>query len=67
MDDVVYENIARIADNGPGVGIFRNPLYAPLLAQERFREQYKILIDGANEERAKLGLEPYQAPLTAMD
>jgi TolB-like protein len=67
MDEVVYENIVKIADNGPGVGIFRNPLFAPLLEQERFRLQNKILIDGANAERAKLGLGPYQAPLTAMD
>ena len=67
IDDVVFENIVKIADNGPGVGVFRNPLYAPLLEQERFRAQNKILIDGTNEERAKLGLGPYQAPLAAMD
>jgi hypothetical protein len=67
MDDVVFENIVKIADNGPGVGIFRNPLYAPLLEQERFRMQNKILTDGVNEERTKLGLGPYQAPLAAMD
>jgi tetratricopeptide (TPR) repeat protein len=67
MDDVVFENITKISDIGPGVGIFRNPLYAPLLEQERFRMQNKILTDGVNEERAKLGLAPYQAPLAAMD
>jgi len=67
MDDVVFENITKIANNGPGVGIFRNPLYAPLLEQERFRMQNKNLTDRTNEERTKLGLAPYQAPLAAMD
>jgi TolB-like protein len=67
MDDVVFENIDKIAGNGPGVGIFNNPLYKPLLEQERFRLQNKILTEGVNEERAKLGLGPYQAPLAAMD
>ena len=67
MDDVVLEIITKIAENGPGVGIFNNPLYAPLLVQERFRMQEKNLIDRTNEERAKLGLGPYQAPLAAMD
>jgi len=67
MDDVVFENIVKIADKLPGVGVFNNPLYAPLLEQERFRAQNKILTDQTNEERAKLGLEPYQAPLAAMD
>ncbi len=42
-------------------------IFSPLLEQERFRLQEKILTDRTNEERAKLGLGPYQAPLAAMD
>ena len=42
-------------------------LVNPLLEQERFRMQNKLLTDGVNEERTKLGLGPYQAPLAAMD
>jgi TolB-like protein/Flp pilus assembly protein TadD len=68
MDDVVFENVNKMIDHGgSGVGFFDNPMYAPLLEQERFRAQEKILTDRTNAERAKLGLEPFQAPLAAMD
>ena len=67
MDDVVYENVGKFIDHDASIiGFFDNPLYAPLLEQERFRAQDKILTDRINTERAKLGLEPYR-PIAGTD
>ena len=61
MDDAVFEYLGKFIDHdGSSVEFFDNPVYRPLLEQERFREQEKILTDRINTERAKLGLEPFR-------
>ena len=66
-DDTVYRQMTTMIDmDRSGFHDFTAPFYAPLLDQDRFREQRDILVGRANAERAKLGLDPYE-PVIAMD
>ena len=60
-DEEVLVQIQRLIDsNGVGVNIFDNPLYDRMADNAEFQKLNAILIKRANDERAKLGLDPYQ-------
>ena len=60
-DEEVLERARRIVDNnGTGVLFFDSPIFERMNENAEFQELGAILEKRANDERAKLGLEPYQ-------
>jgi TolB-like protein/Flp pilus assembly protein TadD len=60
-DEEVLVQIQRLIDsNGVGVNIFDTPLYDRMADNAEFQKLNAILVKRANDERAKLGLDPYQ-------
>jgi hypothetical protein len=60
-DEEVLVQVQRLIDsNGVGVNIFDTPLYDRMADNAEFQKLNAILVKRANDERAKLGLDPYQ-------
>jgi len=61
-DEEVLERARRLVDNsGVGVLYFDSPIFDRMKENAEFQKLGAILEKRANDERAKLGLEPYQA------
>ena len=52
--------------NGVGVRIFASPLYDRMADNAEFQKLDAILVKRANDERAKLGLDPYRSPQSTL-
>ena len=64
-DDEVLAQIQKLIDyNGLGVSLFDTPIFDRMRDNAEFQKLDAILLKRANQERAKLGLEPYQAALS---
>jgi hypothetical protein len=59
-EEVLAQIQVLIDNNGLGVNRFDNPLYGRMADNAEFQKLNAILVKRANDERAKLGLEPYQ-------
>ena len=60
-DEEVLTQVQRLIDNnGVGVNIFDTPMYDRMADNAEFQKLNAILVKRANDERAKLGLDPYQ-------
>ena len=61
-DEEVLKYVRRIIDNnGIGVQYFESPIFERMNGNSEFQELDATLKKRADDERAKLGLEPYQA------
>jgi TolB-like protein/Tfp pilus assembly protein PilF len=63
-DEEVLTQVQRLIDNnGIGVDVFDAPIFDRMKGNAEFQKLNAILVERANRERAKLGLEPYQPAL----
>ena len=63
-DEEVLIQVQRLLDNnGIGVNVFDAPIFDRMQDNAEFQALDAVFVKRANQERAKLGLEPYQAPL----
>ena len=63
-DEEILIQVQRLIDNdGVGVNVFDTPIFDRMQENAEFRRLNAILVKRANDERAKLGLDPYQAAL----
>ncbi len=61
-DEEVLIQVQRLIDNnGIGVKVFDAPIFDRMQDNAEFQKLDAMLVKRANQERAKLGLEPYQA------
>jgi hypothetical protein len=61
-DEEVLTQVQRLIDNnGVGVRLFDTPMYDRMAENAEFQRLDAILVKRANDERAKLGLDPYRA------
>jgi len=64
-DEEVLTQVQRLIDNnGVGVRLFDAPVYDRMAENAEFQRLNAILVKRANDERAKLGLDPYQRALS---
>ena len=64
-DEEVLTQVQRLIDNnGVGVRLFDAPIYDRMADNAEFQKLNAILVKRANDERAKLGLDPYQRALS---
>ena len=64
-DEEVLTQVQRLIDNdGVGVRLFGAPIYDRIAENAEFQRLNAILVKRANNERAKLGLDPYQRALS---
>ena len=64
-DEEVLTQVQRLIDNdGVGVRLFDAPIYDRMAENAEFQRLNAILVKRANDERAKLGLDPYQRALS---
>ncbi len=64
-EEEVLIQIQRLIDNnGVGVNVFATPIFDRMQENEDFQKLVAILVKRANQERAKLGLDPYQPVLS---
>jgi tetratricopeptide (TPR) repeat protein len=65
-DEEVLTQVQKFIDNnGIGVNVFDTPIFDRMRDNAKFQELNAILVKRANQERAKLGLEPYQPALSS--
>jgi TolB-like protein len=65
-DEEVLTQVQRLIDNnGVGVRLFDTPMYDRMAENAEFQRLNAILVKRANDERAKLGLDPYQRALSS--
>lgn len=63
-DEEVLIQVQRLIDNnGVGVNLFDTPIFDRMQENAEFQRLDAILVKRANDERAKLGLDPYQSAL----
>jgi TolB-like protein/Tfp pilus assembly protein PilF len=63
-DEEVLTQVQRLIDNnGVGVRLFDTPMYDRMAENAEFQRLDAILVKRANDERAKLGLDPYRRAL----
>ena len=63
-DEEVLVQVQRLIDNnGIGVNVFGSPIFDRMKDNAKFQELNAILVKRANQERAKLGFDPYQPAL----
>jgi hypothetical protein len=63
-DEEVLTQVQRLIDNnGIGVDVFDAPIFDRMQGNAEFQRLNAILVERANRERAKLGLERYQPAL----
>jgi TolB-like protein/Flp pilus assembly protein TadD len=66
-DEEVLVQVRKIADNnGVGVNFFDYPIFERMKDNAEFQKLDAILVKRANDERAKLGLDPY-LPVAAIE
>ena len=59
-DQEVLIQVQRLVDNnGVGVNLFDRPIFDRMQESTEFQKLNAILVKRANDERAKLGLDPY--------
>ncbi len=64
-DEEVLIQVQRLIDkDGIGVNLFATPIFDRMQENADFQKLDAILVKRANQERAKLGLDPYQAALS---
>jgi hypothetical protein len=63
-DEEVLIQVQRLIDNdGIGVNLFDTPMFDRMQEDAEFQKLNAIVVKLANDERAKLGLDPYMAAL----
>ena len=63
-DEEVLVQVQRLIDNnGVHVNVFDSPIFDRMEGNAEFQRLNAILVKRANDERAKLGLDPYQSAL----
>ncbi|NCF74689.1 MAG: adenylyl cyclase [Gammaproteobacteria bacterium] len=66
QEDEVISLARKIVDkNAVGVDFFGDPIFDRFKDHAEFQNLNATLLQRANDERAKLGLEPYQAPIAS--
>jgi len=60
-DEEVLTQVQRLIDNnGVGVNLFDTPMFDRMAGNAEFQRLNAVLVKRANDERAKLGFDPYQ-------
>ena len=63
-EEVLIQAQRLIDNNGVGVNFFDTPMYDRMAENAEFQKLDAILVKRANDERAKLGLDPYERALS---